>query len=1064
MVRSDLLRGLQNFLKLHLGEYDCMDYSDEQWSYKGKTCADEADPLNCDEHVCRVTEWSCGDGQCIDEKNRYEWQESSATLKTQCQSMREYSYICELSGLYNLWTSLDGRCYHSSTIHLLEEKWNEQNQTSAEYCIYLIKCALSAGVYRNCSHNRSTGELYIRENCSSVIQYPSKGLFAPYLISAYNKDRKWHENKQPDFYMMVGSIRCFGYHARTDINQPIRLENIIDKKHVRLANIFCEHNHILKDLSGDQFHPLCYANISYTLDKKLPYAFNDVCSRCISQYRINDGTQDCLDGKDEKVQNTNTCTDQVRHHRFQCSASKETCLPLTTLGNSIADCPHGDDEFASGTSLPTVKCDYSSDRGCYFLREYINKSTILSDDSTQIITTAKLPFRFYCNTFWDLQDRSDESEEECRSWICHRSEYQCRNGQCVPTDYVCDGEWDCFDASDELFDFDHLSDHNRMVNLSKEINTCVTMKSNQAQVFNDFCNISVEYPCLLINFTQPSDIFSIRPCINISQIGDYKVDCLGGLDERNTLTQFKGMHQFGFNFQCRSSPSESIDAHNLCTSGSRCSNRQDDFPLCGNEITSCSRSKQFLCFNGTCTTDGRCDGMNQCAYGEDEYWCSPDKEQLNAKGYRTTKRREQINGNKDFTLSIYPSKITGNTTTIPKLKVLIKRDAPIQTHDSESLRDVLTCNRGMAVLHHTNSVICLCPPAYYGERCEYHSDRLTSYVHLEVSRIVYPQPITDVNIAMKVLILLMYENQIIHHQHFQLRPVFDTSRNVKQTRYLIYSRELKLLEKKIHRNRNRSSILEHFPYSLQYEVYELNLNNGIKLMGVWRYPIFFDFLPSFRFAKTLQFLEKQPDLAQSPCRSNPCHSLNAKCHILQNDPANYICLCKSGYSGKDCEITDQSCANNFCLSNSLCKSTYLGVTAGSRLPLCLCSLDRYGTRCGLSYDQCQSNPCKNNGSCYPNVNEMRDSFCVCDNDYDGKQCQNKKKAIDLFINKNNVSGVSVIQYFQIRLNTLKLQLAYREVLDQPPHYLHSSYGNLCSKNCTSEKLSREKVLFSFLDK
>lgn len=39
-----------------LGEYDCMDYSDEQRSFNHSVCAFQPDPFNCDEHICAVAE------------------------------------------------------------------------------------------------------------------------------------------------------------------------------------------------------------------------------------------------------------------------------------------------------------------------------------------------------------------------------------------------------------------------------------------------------------------------------------------------------------------------------------------------------------------------------------------------------------------------------------------------------------------------------------------------------------------------------------------------------------------------------------------------------------------------------------------------------------------------------------------------------------------------------------------------------------------------------------------------------------------------------------------------
>ncbi len=46
-----------------------MDHSDEQQPFDDSACAYQSDSFNCDEHVCSVTEWSCGDGQCIPERN-----------------------------------------------------------------------------------------------------------------------------------------------------------------------------------------------------------------------------------------------------------------------------------------------------------------------------------------------------------------------------------------------------------------------------------------------------------------------------------------------------------------------------------------------------------------------------------------------------------------------------------------------------------------------------------------------------------------------------------------------------------------------------------------------------------------------------------------------------------------------------------------------------------------------------------------------------------------------------------------------------------------------------------
>ena len=66
--------------------------------------------------------------------------------------------------------------------------------------------------------------------------------------------------------------------------------------------------------------------------------------------------------------------------------------------------------------------------------------------------------------------------------------------------------------------------------------------------FSDICNISSEYPCFRTDIDDPFNLTLNRPCINLTQIGDGKIDCLTGLDERNRLQcSATGMLGFIFN-------------------------------------------------------------------------------------------------------------------------------------------------------------------------------------------------------------------------------------------------------------------------------------------------------------------------------------------------------------------------------------------------------------------------------------------------------------------------------------------------------------------------------------
>ena len=547
-----------------------MDYSDEREPFNHHTCAYQVDTLNCDEHLCSVNEWSCGEGQCIEEIHRYEWPEHTVMTKLSCHSMREYMFMCELSDRYQLWTSDDGTCYHSNTTNLMYEKQQEYSQTIDEYCQYLVQCTLSKGLKKSCPCGKEIScDQHITQTCSSVIQYPSKGLLTPYLFAYYTNERKWLGKKRPDFYQMMGSIRCRRDHGQVSSDQPIWLNNTVDRTHITLESMFCDNSQTTIQTDKFQFQSLCYENESLTLGKRLSYAFVNVCKRCISQYRINDGIRDCLMGEDEQQQQQqrNTCTKSVRRHRFRCSSGQDTCLLVKSLGDSFKHCDKSNDEFVSGTgqSLSTIVCAHAKDDGCRFLLEYIIASKTNFNGSRQMTTKAQMLFRSYCNTFWNLPDKSDESSETCHHWICGQDEYQCTNNQCIPRTYLCDGEWDCADASDELFHIKNLSYHNKIINLSLKQTECALDRNINAQSFDHFCDVTSEYPCLLVNFTRQLDVFHSRPCIKLSQIGDNTIDCLGGLDERNTWTHCRGVGPLGFAFQCQSKITICIEDQHLCT-------------------------------------------------------------------------------------------------------------------------------------------------------------------------------------------------------------------------------------------------------------------------------------------------------------------------------------------------------------------------------------------------------------------------------------------------------------------------------------------------------------------
>jgi len=120
-----------------------------------------------------------------------------------------------------------------------------------------------------------------------------------------------------------------------------------------------------------------------------------------------------------------------------------------------------------------------------------------------------------------------------------------------------------------------------------------------------------------------------------------------------------------------------------------------------------------------------------------------------------------------------------------------------------------------------------------------------------------------------------------------------------------------------------------------------------------------------------------------PCRNG------ATCVDLIND---YQCVCSAGYTGHDCEINIDECANNPCQNGGECMDAINSF-------YCICPENFTGTLCETmindcpSYtcndepaDLCAADPtrCHNGGSCESGEGWFR---CVCSKGFDGPDCR-----------------------------------------------------------------------------
>lgn len=90
------------------------------------------------------------------------------------------------------------------------------------------------------------------------------------------------------------------------------------------------------------------------------------------------------------------------------------------------------------------------------------------------------------------------------------------------------------------------------------------------------------------------------------------------------------------------------------------------------------------------------------------------------------------------------------------------------------------CNRGFILLNRSLEKVCLCPPSYYGARCEYQSERLlvTLRIDIPISLSRYRNDESTVRLAA----CLMFNQTIVYSEQFL------HAHGMKQIFYLNYPR------------------------------------------------------------------------------------------------------------------------------------------------------------------------------------------------------------------------------------------------------------------------------------
>ena len=511
--------------------------------------------------------------------------------------------------------------------------------------------------------------------------------------------------------------------------------------------------------------------------------------------------------------------------------------------------------------------------------------------------------------------------------------YLCRNSsKSIGEHRLADGNVDCCHHDDEsseltcsLSDRIHCSQSNVCLSSLFDETDCPEYQSEIS--FDRFCNGLEEYS-FDDGHTDETEC-QYWPCQTIYSRCDGYWNCPRGEDEENCSANQRcprGSHS------CLSL----VNGSSICLPGEevndgidQCLGGSDEPQFCRQLYPNRRDYHRFHCSQSDLclAMEDLCNRIRTCPQGDDEQFCEQDRP-VCSEDLRT--EREQI---------------LCQANEHPK-KTLLPSSSPLTINSS------WICNRGLSVFHRSSSVECLCPPSYFGRRCEHQSERIS--LTLELIN-------TKRNEVYSLLILLVDDERIEFVDQFDFFP--GQSCSMKFNRYLLYPS----------RPKNRSTIC-HVVVHL-YEKSELIS----RFRASWSFSIPFAFLPVNRLSHLLAI--PSLDTRQITCPPSLI-CLHGRCVKYANTD-DFFCHCDSTWSGVRCDRR-VICAD--CSPDSLC----LGKVR--QRSICLCPVNRLGSRCLLNVT-CPLNACRNKGRCLRRT--PTEYFCQCLEGFFGQRCQFSSTSVHL---------------------------------------------------------------------
>ncbi|CAF3857072.1 unnamed protein product, partial [Rotaria sordida] len=532
-----------------------------------------------------------------------------------------------------------------------------------------------------------------------------------------------------------------------------------------------------------------------------------------------------------------------------------------------------------------------------------------------------LDWREICDGKFDCDNGEDE--QYCQTLEiseCPLDTYRCHYGaQCIPLEFIMDGpaSADCLDGTDEMELYEEKLYYSErcptLINCAINIGlnnglTCCPFNDVFTRCSTTGIDQSCSHPSL---FHCPLSL----KCISIHRLVDGVSDCYFGEDEVFPTCQLNDSRRF----TCKSEPNKCLSPIALYNGKADCKNNED-------EMTETQRN----ILHGYIPFGLLCDGINDSLLLE-------------------------LNETDETNCEYWPC-------NNPYTRCNAFRNC---------FNEIWYCNRGILIRFNINETKkCLCPPSYFGNRCQWQNQRISLTLQLAYRTVSYTIAV------FQIIILLIDEQRQISSYYEQITYVPKRDCDTKFNLYILYP----------DRPKNFST-----NYSIHIDIFDKIL---LTYVASWYLSIPFQFLPVNRIAT--QLFIPSISLITKSC-SLYCGK-HGRCVQYINKNSSYFCQCNQGYSGLQCNIKyNCSCSSDsFCLTSSIC----------------ICPLNKFGSKCYLKHSICKksNNPCQNNGLCIPidDRKGLNQFTCLCNEHFYGTRCENMKNRIDIEFDDNKISMMSFV--------------------------------------------------------